>query len=112
MAGWIAAARLNLIDGAFDQLAMTEQLVDVPRIVGRQAVEDLTWAAGSVGGKVAALGTISSRGESHNSQSATHFSSYSRWRAECPAKNNEGGGFFTGPPGRSLKITERTSQQP
>jgi len=65
MAGWIAAARLNLIDGAFDQLAMTEQLVDVPRIVGRQAVEDLTWAAGSVGGKVAALGTISSRGESH-----------------------------------------------
>jgi len=44
---------------------MTEQLVDVPRIVGRQAVEDLTWAAGSVGGKVAALGTISSRGESH-----------------------------------------------
>src|SRR5437016_6155995 len=97
MAGWIAAARLNLIDGAFDQLAMTEQLVDVPRIVGRQAVEDLTWAAGSVGGKVAALGTISSRGESHNSQSATHFSSYSRWRCGMSSEKQRGGRIFYRP---------------
>ena len=46
MAGGITTARVDLIDGAFDQLAMTEQVVNVPGILGGELVEDLTLPTG------------------------------------------------------------------
>ena len=58
MAGRIATACVDLIDGAFDRLPVPRQFVDVPRIPGRQEVEDLPLATGAGGGKSGALRTV------------------------------------------------------
>src|SRR2546426_10158107 len=49
MAGRIAAARFQLVDGAFDQLAMPENLAQMALIILGQTDQDLPLAAGLVG---------------------------------------------------------------
>ncbi len=65
MASGVSAARLDVINRTFHQLAVLEQVMQVARILGGQAVQDLALATGDSGGRAGALPAIHITGRSH-----------------------------------------------
>ena len=49
MAGRLAAAGLEFIDGAFDELAQGEQFIELALVLGQQGFEGQAQAAGAIG---------------------------------------------------------------
>src|SRR5216683_2092418 len=116
MAGRVATARFETVDGAFDQLSMPQNSGKMALILLAKIVQDLPLAAGEFGGSYGAIPALYLTCCSHKACPLYYNSLYSRSCWKSPAKSERRGDYFLRGPNSSvptifmsfMDITEKT----